>query len=116
MKNPMPMASVLAAVLLWPLAGQSDDLFDRNALPHDKAVLVELHQKQISMLRHAVRLCEAFSRSRHDGNICVVGLLDREIGQSGNEALKAFHWTLTSGNRYDDKRSMVDVQREIGLD
>ncbi|HEX7775749.1 MAG TPA: hypothetical protein VF449_04405 [Parvibaculum sp.] len=111
------MAKFLAALCLAAAVAVSSAacaaLVNGNpaALPHDKASLQKLDTLQMGILRAAVRYCNAFAGMRHEFNFCVTTNTDRDIRQSGNEALKAFHFGLPPMSRYDEGRSYVDIQR-----
>lgn len=87
--------------------------FDAAALPGDKASLSQLNDEQLGMLRKSVRYCNDFGRSKHSMNFCVTSGVDLDVRQNGSAALKAFHWSLSPMDRYDDARSMVAVSRLV---
>lgn len=87
--------------------------FDAAALPTDKASLIKLNDEQLGMLRKSVRFCNDFGRSKHAMNFCVTSGVDLDVRQNGSAALKAFHWSLSPMDRYDDARSMVAVSRLV---
>lgn len=98
------------------VAGQvayGNEEFDAAALPGDKASLSQLNDEQLGMLRKSVRFCNDFGRSKHSMNFCVTSGLDLDVRQNGSAALKAFHWSLSPMDRYDDARSMVAVSRLV---
>ena len=107
------VVALVAAGVFVPQVASATEQYDASALPHDKAAILALNDKQMSILRRAVRYCSAFGRTRHNRNFCVVSNTDLDIRQSGDNALIAFHWSLTPSARYDDKRSWVALQRLI---
>lgn len=103
----------VAAMTLGVTRSYAAEAFEPNALPHDKQTLQALSETQLSLLNKAVRYCNDFGRSRHAGTFCVTSATDLDVRQSGNEALKALHWSMPPTDRYDDKRSMVALQRFV---
>ncbi|MDO8288670.1 MAG: hypothetical protein Q7T44_05575 [Parvibaculum sp.] len=106
-------AAVMAVTILNGGHGFAAEQFDPALMPHDKAALVAVSDTQMGLLRRAVRFCNDLGRSRHNNNLCVVTDLDRVVRTSGDEVLKAFHWTLAPIDRYDDKRSMVGLTKYL---
>ncbi len=105
----------LAVVLFaTPVSSFAAETYDPAALPHDKASIEKLNELQLGMLRAAVRYCGAFFGSRHSFNFCVITNTDRDVRQSNNEALKAFHFGLPPMDRYDEYRSNVALRRIYG--
>ena len=100
-----------AAIVLTPMAAFAVGDFDPAALPHDRASLEKLNDEQLSMLRKAVRYCGDFNRSHHSFNFCVTSNTDLDVRHQGSPALKAFHFTLSPYDRYDDTRSWVSIRR-----
>ncbi|HMM14596.1 MAG TPA: hypothetical protein PKA57_08180 [Parvibaculum sp.] len=88
--------------------------FDPNALPRDETTLKRLNDVQLGMLRAAVRHCGGFYTARHGNNFCVTSNVDLDVRQSGDAALKAFHFGLPPMDRYDENRSLVGVNRIFG--
>ncbi|MGB5949441.1 MAG: hypothetical protein WBG82_08990 [Parvibaculum sp.] len=88
--------------------------FDPNALSRDEATLKRLNDIQLGMLRAAVRHCGGFYTARHANNFCVTSNVDLDVRQSGDAALKAFHFGLPPMDRYDENRSLVGVKRVYG--
>lgn len=113
MKRSLMVISVFA--LLSATSALAENEFDPAALPHDKAALLEVNDVQLRMLNKAVRFCDDLGRSKHSANFCVTSAIDLDVRQSGDETLKAFHWTLLPNVRYDDKRSMVDLERVLNV-
>jgi hypothetical protein len=105
------LSAVFLFVALVATPTLADEEFDPAALPHDRAALSEVNDRQLRLLNKAVRACGDIAAARHNGNVCVISALDLDIRQSGDEALKAFHWSLMPFARYNDKRTMVDVSR-----
>jgi hypothetical protein len=106
-------AAVMAVVLLCSAQSFAAEQFDPALMPRDKAGLSAVSDTQMGLLRRSVRACNDLARSRHNMNICVVTDLDRVVRTSGDEVLKAFHWTLVPSDRYDDKRSMVGLTKYL---
>lgn len=106
-------AAVMAVTLLYSAQGFAAEQFDPALMPHDKAALAAVSDTQMGLLRRSVRYCHDLGRSRHNTNLCVVTDLDRVVRTSGDEVLKAFHWTLAPFDRYDDKRSMVGLTKYL---
>lgn len=105
----------LALALFAAGAARAAEDYDPSAVPHDKASLMQLNDLQLGILRAAVRHCNAFYfGSRHASNFCVVTNTDRDIRQSNDAALKAFHFGLPPYDRYDEYRSWVGVNRVYG--
>ncbi len=103
----------VATMALSATRANAQEAFDPNALPHDEQTLQALSEAQLLLLNKAVRYCSDFGHSRHAGNFCVTSAIDLDVRQSDNEALKALHWSMAPMDRYDDKRSMVALQRFI---
>lgn len=106
-------AVVMAIILFCSSQSFAGEQYDPALMPRDKAGLQTVSEQQITLLRRSVRFCNDLGRSRHHNNICVVTDLDRTVRSSGDEVLKAFHWTLLPGDRYDDKRSMVGLTKYL---
>ncbi|MGV8998151.1 MAG: hypothetical protein ACOH12_14515 [Parvibaculaceae bacterium] len=106
-------AVLMAATMLCGSQSFASEQYNPALMPHDKAALEAASDAQMILLRRSVRACNDLRRSRHQGNLCVVTDLDRVVRTSGDETLKAFHWTLVPYDRYDDKRSMVGLTKYL---
>ncbi len=104
---------LVAASAFAPQVASASEQYDASALPHDKAAILALNDKQMLILRRAVRYCGAFGRTRHNRDFCVFSNTDLDVRQSGDKALIAFLWTLLPSDRYDERRSWVALQRLI---
>ncbi|GMV62553.1 MAG: hypothetical protein AMXMBFR74_17210 [Parvibaculum sp.] len=96
------------AVLFIGLAAapvQAQDEVDWQVLPAEKEALVKLDREQVRALRNSVRHCDDLARSNHRQTACVFLDLDRVMRQSEDAALKAYHFALPRGLRYDEKRN-----------
>jgi hypothetical protein len=84
---------------------QAQDEVNWQALPAEREALVKLDREQVRALRNSVRHCNDLARSNHRQTACVFLDLDRVMRQSGDPALKAYHFALPRGMRYDEKRN-----------
>jgi len=84
---------------------QAQDEVNWQALPAEKEALVTLDREQVRVLRNAVRHCNDLARSNHRQTACVFLDADRVMRQSGNAALRAYHFALPRGMRYDETRN-----------
>ena len=111
-----PLAGLVvfvAASAFTPQTADASELYDASALPHDKAAILALNDKQMLILRRAVRYCGSLGRTRHNRDFCVFSNTDLDVRQSGDKALIAFHWALLPTDRYDERRSWVALRRLI---
>lgn len=106
-------AALAAAMVFCGSQSFASEQYNPALMPHGKAALEAASDAQMLLLRRSVRACNDLRRSRHQGNLCVVTDLDRVVRTSGDETLKAFHWTLLPADRYDDKRSMVGLTKYL---
>lgn len=96
---------IVAMSLVWgATASMAADEVNWSVLPTDEAALTALDTEQMRAVRTAVRHCEDFARSNHQLTPCVFTDVDRVMRQSENAALRAYHFALPRGMRYDDKR------------
>ena len=107
------LAALVAVSVFVPQAASASEPYDASAFPHDKASILALNDKQLSILRRAVRYCGTFGRTRHNHDFCVLTNTDLDVRQSGDKALIAFHWALPVTDRYDERRSWVQLKRLI---
>ena len=104
-------AFFIAAGAVVPRTANAYGEYDPSALPHTKAAIMALNEKQISILHRAQRYC-IISRNEHRSrNFCVAMNTDTDIRLSGDKALIAFHWALRPSERYDDRRSWATLKR-----
>ncbi|ABS63832.1 hypothetical protein Plav_2218 [Parvibaculum lavamentivorans DS-1] len=96
---------VLAASVLFGASAWAQDEVNWMALPEDRAALAELDNEQSRAVRAAVRYCEAFLRSSHQGNPCVFTDVDRAMRRTDNAALRAYHFALPRTLRYQEIRN-----------
>ena len=106
-------AAFVAASAFVPQAASASEPYEAPGFSHDKASVLALNDKQLSILRRAVRYCGTFGRTRHNHDFCVLTNTDLDIRQSGDKALIAFHWALPVTDRYDERRSWVQLKRLI---
>lgn len=92
-------------IALAAAPAQAQDEVNWQALPAEKEALVELDRRQMRALRNAVRFCNDLGRSEHDWTACVFLDADRVMRQSDDAALKAYHFALPRGMRYDETRN-----------
>ncbi|PKQ06337.1 MAG: hypothetical protein CVT73_10215 [Alphaproteobacteria bacterium HGW-Alphaproteobacteria-12] len=122
MKQFLFTAIVMTGLVLGACASRAADDVNWSALPSDKAALMELDTQQARALGASVRQCEDFARSNHAQTACVFLDLDRSMRQSDDAALRAYHFALPRGIRYDDARNQgfaagrVAAARENALD
>jgi len=107
------VAAFVAASAFAPQVASASEPYSASAFPHDKASILALNDKQLSILRRAVRYCGSFGRTKHNRDFCVLTNTDLDIRQSGDKALIAFHWALRAPDRYDERRSWVQLKRLI---
>jgi len=97
---------VVAALALGGIGvAQAADSVDWNALPADEAALTQLDSQQERALRQAVRHCNDLNRSNHQSSACVFTDVDRTMRQSGDAALRAYHFALPRSMRYSENRN-----------
>ena len=83
---------------------------DYGALPRDEASLRDLDNQQLRIVRRAGAQCwhsgEGGFRSNRSpqARVCIIGLADRAIADSGNAELQAYHQALPMNARYDEYR------------
>ena len=107
------VAAFVAASAVVPQVASASEPYNASAFPHDKASILALNDKQLSILRRAVRYCGTFGRTRHNRDFCVLTNTDLDVRQSGDKALIAFHRVLPVTDRYDERRSWVQLKRLI---
>lgn len=104
--NRMLVTGLFAIFLaLGSASAFAQDEVNWQALPTDKAALQELDTRQMRALRNSVRHCDDVWRTDHSGTSCVFLDLDRVMRQSDDPALKAYHFALPRGMRYDEARN-----------
>lgn len=106
----MKQIFIVAMVLTAVMAVEIGPAWSNAALPRDRVALLALSDAQLSLLRRAVRHCNDFSQTRHNGNFCVTSTVDLDVRQSGNADLQALHWALAPSERYNETRSIVGLQ------
>lgn len=97
------LAALFIALAAAP--AQAQDEVNWQALPAEREALVKLDREQVRALRNSVRHCNDLARSDHRQTACVFLDLDRVMRQSEDAALKAYHFALPRGLRYDEKRN-----------
>jgi len=97
------IAALFIGLAAAPVQAQGD--VNWQALPAEREALVKLDREQVRALRNSVRHCNDLARSNHRQTACVFLDLDRVMRQSGDPALKAYHFALPRGMRYDEKRN-----------
>ncbi len=109
------LAMVVSVSVLAPGPAFAQDEVNWAALPTDKAELDALDTKQLRMLRASVRYCEDFGRENHRNTACVFLDLDRSVRQSGDAALKAYHFGMSRMDRYSEARNRGAVVNRLLL-
>ncbi len=104
MKHILAVGVIAVSVLLGANARAQDEV-NWLALSTDEAALKKLDTEQSRTVRTAVRHCEAFLRSSHQGNPCVFTDVDRVMRQSDDAALRAYHFALPRSLRYQETRN-----------
>ncbi|MBX3493497.1 MAG: hypothetical protein KF899_11090 [Parvibaculum sp.] len=84
---------------------QAGDSVDWSALPDDEAALAQIDSQQERALRQAVRHCNDLHRSNHQANACVFTDVDRNMRQSSDAALRAYHFAMPRSMRYSENRN-----------
>ena len=97
------LAAALIGLAAAPARAQDD--VNWQALPAEREALIQLDRQQVRVLRNAVRHCNDLARSDHRQTACVFLDADRVMRQSDNAALRAYHFALPRGMRYDEGRN-----------
>lgn len=99
----------LLGALLASATAQAQNLLPPPALDQlSEEELRDVDNAQLRILRKALHGCRAPGMSHFISpkkDPCVIMSTDREIAQSGDDVLEAFHWALPQGERYDENRS-----------
>jgi hypothetical protein len=82
-----------------------------SAAGMDKATLEKLNEQQLEYLRRSVRACETAGTGVGGTQACVISDVDGSINESNDAALKSFHESLPVNVRYNEDRSLTDVER-----
>lgn len=105
MKKALVTGLIAISLALAAAPARALDEVNWQALPAEREALVKLDREQVRALRNSVRHCNDLARSNHRQTACVFLDLDRVMRQSEDAALKAYHFALPRGMRYDEKRN-----------
>lgn len=92
-------------------ANAAEPVGDSVVLPTDQVSLAKLNDAHLKMVRAAMRECNATPRMANDTPGCVVTYVEQGVSQSNDPQLKAFNAKLPTGVRYDENRTINDVNR-----
>jgi hypothetical protein len=84
---------------------------DTVILPKDEASLSRLNDAHLKVVRAAMRECNTTPRLTNETPGCIILSVERDVSQSGDPQLKAFNAKLPTGVRYDENRTINDINR-----